>query len=153
MGFNIFMTRQQIIEKYGIAPELEAEIFAVLKPVSGGGTTAQYLESRVDQQLDKYFANKERLQVRDAWSYPSEEASMAQTWADTVADDDEEEGAGVAALEPLLVDEKQAAQMLGVSRRKIFELNKQGVLPSRTVGSRKLYSVKKLREFAEGIGE
>lgn len=148
MGFNIFMTRQMVLEKYGIPPELEPEIFAMLKPVGGSGANAQYLESRVDQQLEKYFANKERLQGRDAWFYPKEEANMAHTWADTVAED--EEGAKLVPLEPLLVDEEQAAQLLGVSRRMIFDLNKQGFLPSRMVGGRKKYSVKKLREFAEG---
>ena len=75
---------------------------------------------------------------------------MAQTWADTVADEDGDAASGLAPLEPLLVDEDQAAQLLGVSRRTVFDLNKQGVLPNRMVGSRKKYSVKKLREFAEG---
>ena len=73
MGFNLFMSRQQVIEKYGIAPELEPEIFAMLKPVGGAGANAQYLESRVDQQLEKYFADKERLQGREAWSYSNKE--------------------------------------------------------------------------------
>ena len=148
MGFNLFMSRQQVIEKYGIAPELEPEIFVMLKPVGGAGANAQYLESRVDQQLEKYFADKERLLGREAWSYSNKEDNMAQTWADTVADEDGE--TSLAPLEPLLVDEDQAAQLLGVSRRTVFDLNKQGVLPNRMVGSRKKYSVKKLREFAEG---
>ena len=150
MGFNLFMSRQQVIEKYGIAPDREQEVFAVLKPVGGTGANAQYLESRVDQQLEKYFANKERLQGREAWSYSNKEDNMAQTWADTVADEDGDAASGLAPLEPLLVDEDQAAQLLGVSRRTVFDLNKQGVLPNRMVGSRKKYSVKKLREFAEG---
>ena len=148
MGFNLFMSRQQVIEKYGIAPELEPEIFVMLKPVGGAGANAQYLESRVDQQLEKYFADKERLLGREAWPYSNKEDNMAQTWADTVADEDGE--TSLAPLEPLLVDEDQAAQLLGVSRRTVFDLNKQGVLPNRMVGSRKKYSVKKLREFAEG---
>lgn len=73
MGFNLFMSRQQVIKKYGIPQELEAEIFAVLNPVGGSGINAQYLESRVDQQLEKYFADKERLPGREAWSYPNKE--------------------------------------------------------------------------------
>jgi len=150
MGFNIFMTREQVIEKYWIPPELEAEVFAVLKPVMGSGANAQYLESRVNQQLETHFANKERLRCWGPESYRKEEANMAKGWADTVADEDTEEETSVPALEPLLVDEKQAARMLGVSKRKIFDLNKQGILPSRMVGSRKLYSVKRLREFADG---
>jgi hypothetical protein len=150
MGFNILMTREKVIEKYGIPSELEPEIFAMLKPVGGSGANAQYLESRVDQQLEKYFANKERLKDRDAGFYPKEEANMAQTWADTVAEEDGEETSSLAPLEPLLVNENKAAQMLGVSRRKVFDLEKKGFLTSRMVGSRKLYSVKRLREFAEG---
>jgi excisionase family DNA binding protein len=75
---------------------------------------------------------------------------MAQTWADTVTDENGDTASSLAPLEPLLVDEDQAAELLGVSRRTIFDLNKQGFLPSRMVGSRKKYSVKKLREFAEG---
>lgn len=152
MGFNILMTRQTVIEKYGIPPELEAEIFVMLKPVGGSGNNAQYLESRVDQQLDRYFANKERLQGRDAWFYPKEEANMAQTWADTVSDGDQEAGVRLAPLEPLLVNEEQAAELLGVSRRTVFDLNKQGILPSVMVGSRKMYSVKMLRSFADREG-
>lgn len=150
MGFNIFMPRQMVIEKYRIPPELEPEIFAMLKPVAGSGANAQFLESLVDHQLDKHFANKERLRMKDAWSYPNKEANMAQTWADTVTDGDGDAASSLAPLEPLLVDEEQAAQLLGVSRRKIFELNKQGIVPCRMVGSRKMYSVKRLREFAEG---
>jgi hypothetical protein len=73
---------------------------------------------------------------------------MATAWADSVtpAEDvgDEQE------IEPLLVDEKRAAKMLGISRRKVFELNESGDLKCRRIGSRKLYSVKQLREYAEG---
>jgi hypothetical protein len=75
---------------------------------------------------------------------------MAQTWADTVTDEDGDAASSLAPLEPLLVDEEQAAQLLGVSRRLIFDLNKQGFLTSKMVGSRKMYSVRKLREFADG---
>jgi hypothetical protein len=71
-----------------------------------------------------------------------------QGWAETVAGG--EEAPCMIPLEPLLVDERQAAQILGVSRRKVFDLNEAGELPCKRIGSRKLYSVARLREFAEG---
>jgi len=74
MHFNIFMTRQQVIEQYGIPPELETEVFAKLKPVMGTGANAQYLESRVDQQLEKYFEQKDRPALAAVKSYLNEEA-------------------------------------------------------------------------------
>ena len=69
-------------------------------------------------------------------------------WADTVAEKKEE--SHKIPLEPLLVDEKEAAGMLGVSRRTVFDLNKAGCLPAVWLGRRKKYSVKMLREFADG---
>jgi hypothetical protein len=150
MGFIQFMTRQEVIEKYSIPPDLEAEIFSVLRPAHGSGVNAGYLESLVDKQLTRHFEQKDRLRMKDAWSYPNKEAKMAQTWADTVTDEDGDAASSLAPLEPLLVDEEQAAQLLGVSRRLIFDLNKQGFLTSKMVGSRKMYSVRKLREFADG---
>jgi hypothetical protein len=41
MGFTICMTRQMVIEKYGIAPELKQEVFDGLKSVGGAGANAQ----------------------------------------------------------------------------------------------------------------
>jgi hypothetical protein len=148
MAFNRFLTREQVIENCNIPPHLIEEVFAVLKPISGHGASSLYLETIVDRQLDKYFGQTIRLRAEDPWFPSYKEEAMNQTWADTVAGD--EEAISEMPLERLLVDEREAAQMLGVSRRKIFELNKLGVLSSRLVGSRKLYSVKKLREFAEG---
>ena len=106
MGFNLFMSRQQVIEKYGIAPELEPEIFAMLKPVGGAGANAQYLESRVDQQLEKYFADKERLQDREAWSYSNKEDKNVIEASDRVRE----------SVGPLL-KLKQAAQYLAIGER------------------------------------
>jgi excisionase family DNA binding protein len=106
MGFNLFMSRQQVVEKYGIAPELEQEVFAVLKPVGSSGASAQYLESMVDEQLDKYFANKDRLQVREAWSYPNKEAANMSVASDRVRE----------SVGPLL-KLKQAAQYLAIGER------------------------------------
>lgn len=70
------------------------------------------------------------------------------TWADTVAAEDE--GSNLGVLEPLLVDERTAAELLGVSRRTVFELEGQGVLQCKRIGKLKRYSVSHLREFAEG---
>jgi hypothetical protein len=148
MTFNLILSREQVVENYGIPPDLEAEVFAVLRPVSGSGATAKYLQSLVDQQMHRYFERKERLRMNDARSYLGKEAAMKETWADTV--DPEDEGSGLGALEPLLVDEKTASALLGVSRRTIFDLEKRGVLKSKQIGKRKLYSVTHLRDFAEG---
>jgi len=127
---------------------MEAEVFAVLKPFTGHGASAMYLESIVDRQLDRYFSLKVRPLGVNIWSSSDMEKVMKQSWADTVKN--EADALVPAPLEPLLVDEEQAGMLLGVSRRKIFELNKQGIVPCRMVGSRKMYSVKKLREFADG---
>ena len=106
MGFNVFMTRQKVIEKYGIAPELEQEVFAVLKPVGGSGINAQYLESRVDQQLEKYFASKERPALAAVKSYLNEEDKNMIVASDR------------AAGGPLLKT-RQAAQYLAISERQL----------------------------------
>lgn len=145
---NRMWTRQEVIEQWRIPLSMEAEIFSVLKPFTGHGASAMYLESIVDKQLDRYFTQKGRPLEPNTWSSPDKEKVMKQSWADTVKN--EGDAPVLAGLEPLLVDEEQAADLLGVSRRLIFNLNKQGVLPSLMVGSRKKYSVKKLREFADG---
>jgi len=71
-----------------------------------------------------------------------------KSWAATV------ESPRVPALpiqhEVLLVNEAVAAKMLGVSRRKVFDLNAKGELPARKIGNRKLYSVSSIKKFAEG---
>jgi hypothetical protein len=74
--------------------------------------------------------------------------NMAEAWAASVAEP--EEPSLVATLPPLLVSEKTAGELLGVSRRQVFELNKAGLLPCVMIGCRKLYSVARLREFADG---
>ena len=59
------------------------------------------------------------------------------------------------AVEPLLVSEDTAAQMLGISPRKAWALEKQGDLKARRIGRRKLYIVSSLKAFAEsgsGVG-
>lgn len=145
---NRMWTRQEVVERYRIPGSMAAEVFSVLKPITGHGMSAMYLESLVDRQLHQYFAQKGHPRGTNTWSSPEEEKLMKQTWADTVKY--EAESSGIVALEPLLVDEQQAADLLGVSRRKVFDLNKAGVLPCRMVGGRKKYSVKMLRAFADG---
>lgn len=49
--------------------------------------------------------------------------------------------------EPLLIDGKAAAQMLGMSERKLHELMRDGVVPSRKVGRLRLYSPAELRAW------
>ena len=73
--------------------------------------------------------------------------STAEAWAASVTEP--EEPSLVIQLPPLLVDEKTAAELLGVSKRTVFELNEAGELPCKRIGSRKLYSVTRLRDFAE----
>jgi excisionase family DNA binding protein len=49
--------------------------------------------------------------------------------------------------QPLLVDERTAAAMLGVAPRTIWSMAASGELPSVRIGRRKLYSVETLRRF------
>ncbi len=74
--------------------------------------------------------------------------STAEAWAASVTGP--AEPSVVGQLSPLLVCETTAAELLGVSRRQVFELNKAGNLPCMMIGARKLYSVARLREFADG---
>ena len=102
MAFNAMLSRQEIVEKYSIPPDLESEVFSIVRAVYGSGVNARYLESLVDQQLHQYFEKKDRLRMKDAWSYPKEEHSMRQTWADTVAA--EEEASNVGGLNEVIED-------------------------------------------------
>ena len=53
------------------------------------------------------------------------------------------------AIEPLLVSEKTASTMLGVSPRTTWELGEMGRLRVKRIGRRKLYLVDSLKAFAE----
>lgn len=53
----------------------------------------------------------------------------------------------VVDLEPLLVDERTAAKLLGCCARTVFSLNDSGKLPCVKLGSRKLYRVATLEAF------
>jgi hypothetical protein len=150
-GFIQFMTREQLVEKYGIPRDLEDEIFLVLHPVTGSGANARYLESVVDQQLHKYFVEKCRPKFPASWSLEKEDRTMKRaeaSWASTVEDESQP---AISVAEPLLVDEETAAQLLGVSKRTVFDLEERGILKSIRIGKKiKRYSVSHLREFAEG---
>ena len=57
-------------------------------------------------------------------------------------------------IQPILVDEKTAAAMLGVSPRTLLGLNKRGDVSAREIpaaSNRKLYHVDDLRRFADGL--
>ena len=151
MRLNLLFTRQEIIEKYRIPPKLESEVLAVLRPISGSGEGAMYLESTVDQQMHSYFAACLRLQDGNAECLPVEDRCMTNkrdsSWASTV---ERQEPKPAAAAAILLVDEGTAAQMLGVSKRTLFDLNKRGIVRSKQIGKLKRYPIAHLRSFAEG---
>lgn len=52
-------------------------------------------------------------------------------------------------IEPICVEEHQAALMLGVSARKMLDLWKSGKIPRVNIDSRARYSVADLRRFVE----
>ena len=56
----------------------------------------------------------------------------------------------LSALEPLLLNSEQAAKVLGVSVRYLFTLRKSGVIYSKQLGGKLLYSVEMLKAFANG---
>jgi excisionase family DNA binding protein len=53
-------------------------------------------------------------------------------------------------MDVLLISQKQAAEILGVSLRKVASLISEGELPSRKIGKRRLVPVQELRKFALG---
>jgi len=79
--------------------------------------------------------------------FVSKKTEDSEMWAKSVEKPKEPEVP--LAVEPLLVSEKRAAQMLGISPRKTWALEKQGELKVRWVGRRKLYLVSSLKAFAE----
>lgn len=74
--------------------------------------------------------------------------TKADMWSQSVAVP-RDPAAVVVGPDVLLVSEKEAARMLGVSRRTVFELNEQRVLTARRIGKRKMYSVETLKKFVE----
>lgn len=52
-----------------------------------------------------------------------------------------------AKIERLTVSAREAAQMLGVSERTIYQLTKTGKIPSKKIGARVIYPIDGLRRF------
>lgn len=55
-------------------------------------------------------------------------------------------------MDRLAVSVEEAAQMLGIGRSKVFELLKEGSLPSIRIGRRRLISCTEIRAFLERVG-
>jgi hypothetical protein len=66
-------------------------------------------------------------------------------WADSVKRTEEPQ----LAIEPLLVPERVAAAMLGVSPRTMWKLGKSGAVAFKRIGGRKNYLMSSLKMYAE----
>lgn len=53
-------------------------------------------------------------------------------------------------IEKISVSPKEAAQMLSISERSLFDLTKKGCVKAVKVGRRTIYSVAELHRFANG---
>ncbi len=58
-----------------------------------------------------------------------------------------ETGNNTAKIERLTVNAAEAAEMLGVSARTVFQLTKAGKLPHKRLGGRVVYPIETLRRF------
>jgi len=58
MCLNRVMTRHQVVEQYGIPPECEEAVFAVVRPSFGQGAAVFYVESEIDRQLGQWAKNR-----------------------------------------------------------------------------------------------
>jgi hypothetical protein len=54
-----------------------------------------------------------------------------------------------APLQPILIDERQAAEMLGVSARSLFSIRQKGEIPFVRLSCRVLYSPSALAKWIE----
>ena len=81
-------------------------------------------------------------EIRNTRTRPSPDATKG--WAESVKRKEEKQ----SSVEPLLVPEKVAAAMLGVSARTVWELGKAGELATRKIGRRKNYLVSSLKSYA-----
>jgi hypothetical protein len=68
-------------------------------------------------------------------------------WAESV--EKPKEPKPLLAVEPLLVSEETASDVLGISPRSVWELGDKGVLQTKRIGRRKLYLFNSLKAFAE----
>lgn len=101
---------------------------------------------KIEKKSEKW--KKTLLEDRPAPGGAVSVSANTDSWASTVEKPVEPDQSFWHEI--LLVSEKEAARMLGVSRRKVFELSAKGDLTARKIGKRKLYSVSSLKLFAEG---
>lgn len=112
-------------------------------------------ETEEEFSLARYRAADDHLQqvartvIRKVATLGNEKmpSSNDSTWASTVERVEEDM---TVPVEPLLVNEKTAASILGVSKRTVFDLEKNGTLTAKRIGKRKLYAVSQLRAFVRG---
>ena len=152
MFMNRWLFRHEVIELNQLTSDEHVVVFAVLKPFLGEAGQERFLESEADRIIEEIRRPRDsnRLYgwIEEDVEVIDQKVGDRNSWAASV---DPDGGKPLRKLPPvLLVGEEQAAQMLGVSRRTIFDLNKQGTLPSVMIGSRKKYSVKMLQSFADG---
>jgi hypothetical protein len=57
-----------------------------------------------------------------------------------------------AQIEPVLIDAISAAKLLSISTKTLWLRTKSGEIPAKKIGGRVLYSLQKLREFANSNG-
>ncbi len=151
MFMNRWLTRKEIVEVNGLTKEEEALVFARVAPI--GGSLGRYLEETVDRAIGAVRGGVRPL-VADGVSVSAterrSEVNLVDAWAASVATD--EKPSVVSPVSPLLVSEKEAAKILAVSRRTVFDLEKRGVLKSVRIGALKRYAVATLKEFTERGG-
>lgn len=154
MFMNRWLSRAEIVELNNLDADEESLVFARLGVHRKSGAVDCFLEQDADRVIGLVRRRPPQAD-RPSFCVEAEDVEVIEqavgaknAWAASVDQRIEKPSKKLPAI--LLVDEKQAAQMLGVSRRMIFDLNKQGTLPSVKVGARKKYSVKMLRSFADG---
>ena len=149
MFMNRWLKRKEIVEVNELTKEEEKRVFERLVPLDG--SLGRYLEDDVDRVIGEVRRGV-RPPISDRLSVLEKEAgmSMGDAWAASVSRVDK---AGVLEpLTPLLVNESEAAKILAVSRRTVFDLEKRGMLTSVRIGSLKRYALATLKAFAEKGG-
>jgi len=146
---NRWLTRAEIVEVNGLTREEENQIFERLVPLDR--SLGRYLEDDVDRVIGEVRRGV-RPPISDQLSVRKKEAgmSMGDAWAASVSSVGDSEI--LDSFPPLLVSERQAARILSVSRRTVFDLEKRGILTSVRIGSLKRYALSTLKAFAEKGG-
>jgi len=146
---NRWLKRKEIVEVNELTKEEENRVFERLVPLDG--SLGRYLEDDVDRVIGEVRRGV-RPPVSDRLSVLEKEAgmSMGDAWAASVSSVGESEI--LDSFPPLLVSERQAARILSVSRRTVFDLEKRGMLTSVRIGSLKRYALATLKAFAEKGG-